>query len=41
MRGFFHLPTQEVLEYPLEYVSLLRIQKLYQVHLAVVQKAVT
>ena len=28
-----HLPTQEVLEYLLEYASILRLQKLYLVHL--------
>ena len=28
-----YLPNQEVLEYPLEYASILRLQKLYLVHL--------
>lgn len=30
--GYFHLPTQEVFEYPLVYPSSLHAQKLYQVH---------
>ena len=28
-----HLPTQEVLEYPLEYTPIIPLQKLYWAHL--------